>query len=61
MAIIAREEKFLSNEEKRFTLRMDSGLFEDISKIAKVHKRSVAKEIEYAIELYVREIIESEA
>lgn len=46
--------------EKRFTLRMDSRLFEQISVIAKEHRRSIAKEIECAIEEYVREIAENE-
>lgn len=50
----------VSTGEKRFTLRMDSKLFEQISIIAKEHKRSIAKEIECAIEEYVREITENE-
>lgn len=49
-----------SSGEKRFTLRMDSRLFDQISIIAKEHKRSIAKEIECAIEAYVTEIIENE-
>ncbi len=47
--------------EKRFTLRMNATLFEQISIIAKEHKRSIAKEIECAIEAYVQEIMENEA
>lgn len=40
-------------DEKRFTLRMDAKLFEEISKLAADHRRSVAKEIECAIAKYV--------
>ena len=40
-------------EEKRFTLRMDGTLFEDISRLAVDHRRSTAKEIECAIAEYV--------
>lgn len=43
-------------EEKRFTLRMDGELFEEISQLAKENRRSVAKEIEYAVSLYVLEL-----
>ena len=61
MGLIARRpEPFESDNAKRFTLRMDSRLFEDISTIAKLHKRSVAKEIECAIEAYVVEFMEKE-
>lgn len=40
-------------EEKRFTLRMDGELFEEISQFAKRNRRSVAKEVEYAIAQYI--------
>ena len=40
-------------EEKRFTLRMDANLFEDIVALAELHRRSTAKEIECAIAAYV--------
>ena len=36
-------------EEKRFTLRMEPNLFIRISKLAKLHRRSTAKEIEQAV------------
>lgn len=39
--------------EKRFTLRMDASLFEDIASLAELHRRSTAKEIECAIAAYV--------
>lgn len=40
-------------EEKRFTLRIDSELFEKISELARVHRRSIAKEIEQAVAEYI--------
>lgn len=53
-------EPFVSDSAKRFTLRMDSKLFEQISNVAKLHKRSVAKEIECAIEAYLFDLQEQE-
>ncbi len=44
---------YTKDTEKRFTLRMDKELFERISKHAKINRRSVAKEIEVAVEMYV--------
>ena len=38
--------------EKRFTLRMDADLFEDVRISASINKRSIAKEIEYVLEKY---------
>lgn len=40
-------------EVKRFTLRMEPNLFIRISKLAKLHRRSAAKEIEQAVAEYV--------
>lgn len=45
-------------EEKRFTLRMDAELFDTISLMASLNRRSVAKEIEYAIELYTNQFLD---
>lgn len=39
--------------EKRFTLRMNGKIFEEISKSAKFNRRSVAKEIEQAVAFYL--------
>lgn len=47
-------------EEKRFTLRMDAELFQEISALAKKNRRSTAKEIEYAIAKYISEIKSSD-
>ena len=38
--------------EKRFTLRMDADLFEQVRTSAAINKRSIAKEIEYVLERY---------
>ena len=46
--------------EKRFTLRMDADLFDEISEAAKKHRRSTAKEIEYAIALYLEDLARKE-
>jgi len=46
--------------EKRFTLRMDADLFEELVNTAKKHRRSTAKEVEYAIALYLRNLAEKE-
>lgn len=43
-------------DEKRFTLRMDGELFQEISTIASEHRRSTAKEIECAIARYIVDI-----
>lgn len=51
---------FESDGAKRFTLRMDSKLFDSISSYAKAHRRSVAKEIECAIEQYLFNLREQE-
>jgi hypothetical protein len=40
-------------EEKRFTLRMDGALFSRISEMAEENRRSVAKEIEKAVSVYL--------
>ncbi len=37
------------SDEKRFTLRMDAELFDEVKKSAEKNKRSVAKEIEYIL------------
>lgn len=45
---------FTKDTDKRFTLRMDLELFQLISESAKDNRRSVAKEIEQAVEYYLR-------
>lgn len=40
----------MTENEKRFTLRMNAELFSKLEKQAKENKRSVAKEIEFIIE-----------
>jgi hypothetical protein len=41
-------------DEKRFTLRMDANLFNQVKGLAEEHKRSVAKEIEYLVEEHIK-------
>jgi hypothetical protein len=43
-----------SVDEKRFTLRMDGELFNQVKNLAAEHKRSVAKEIEYLVEEHIK-------
>lgn len=40
-------------EQKRFTLRMDGNLYNEIAAMAQQNRRSVAKEIELAVSLYL--------
>lgn len=40
-----------NNNEIRFTMRMDKELYEKLKASAKVNKRSIAKELEYLVEL----------
>ena len=42
------------NEQKRFTLRMDADLFKVIEKRAEESKRSIAKEIEFLLDNYIK-------
>lgn len=43
-----------TNDQKRFTLRMDADLFEQIKERAEENKRSIAKEIEHLLENYIK-------
>ncbi len=40
---------------RRFTLRIDAQILEEIEERAKNNKRSMAKEIEYILENYLKE------
>lgn len=46
-------DSYTRDTDKRFTLRIDKALFERISVCAQKNRRSVAKEIETAIAMYV--------
>lgn len=48
-------DKYTRDDEKRFTLRMNSELFDQLQESAKLAKRSVAKQIEFIVEQYLRE------
>ena len=39
--------------ERRFTLRIDEKIFEQVQEFATQHKRSVAKEFEFMVEQYL--------
>lgn len=41
-----------SDKSKRYTLRIDIKVFNEAEKRAKENKRSIAKEIEYALEKF---------
>lgn len=45
----------MTEEIKRFTLRIDAKLFEKIKKQAKENKRAVGKEIEYILDKSLEE------
>lgn len=45
---------FTKDTDKRFTLRMDAELFERIAESAKANRRSIAKEIEEAVDFYLK-------
>lgn len=59
MSLNITRKDFTSDSAKRFTLRMDTQLFDTISAIAKEHRRSVAKEIEQAIACYIDDYIDA--
>lgn len=47
---------FTKETDKRFTLRIEAGTFETIAWCAKKHKRSIGKEIEFAIDYYLDDL-----
>ncbi len=49
-------DRFTKDTDKRFTLRIDKGTFETIAWCAKKHKRSIGKEIEFAIDYYLDDL-----
>jgi hypothetical protein len=51
--MIAMPDPYTRPGEKRFTLRIDADLFDRVAKYAKANRRSVAKEVENAIAMYV--------
>ncbi|MED4083902.1 Arc family DNA-binding protein [Halalkalibacterium halodurans] len=42
------------SDTKRFTLRLNNDLFEKVKEEAEKNKRSVAKEMEYILELQIK-------
>lgn len=45
----------IKENEIRFTMRMDSDLYETLKESAKQNKRSIAKELEYITEMHFKE------
>lgn len=43
-------------EERRFTMRMDKELYDQIEELAAEHNRSVAKEIQFAVSNYIIQV-----
>lgn len=43
-------------DEKRFTLRLDSEIFNKIQKLAEANRRSTAKEIENILAIYLEKL-----
>lgn len=44
------------DNQKRYTLRMDLKIFNEVEKRATEYKRSIAKEIEFCIEQYLKNL-----
>lgn len=60
MGLIVKEEIATpSDKSKRFSMRMDSKLYEQIAAVAALHRRSVSSEIECAIAAYLEELSDS--
>lgn len=53
---MSEKDIYTRKDEKRFTLRIDKGTFETIAWCAKKHKRSIGKEIEFAIDFYLDDL-----
>ena len=56
---MSENDKYTREEDKRFTLRIEKSLFQRIEDIARVHKRSIGREIEYLLEQYL-DLLESQ-
>lgn len=48
---MSENDKYTREGDKRFTLRIEKGLFKRIEDSARAHKRSIGREIEYLLEL----------
>lgn len=48
-------DEYTRSDERRFTLRMDRQLFEQLEALAKKDKRAVGREIEYIVERYIED------
>ena len=50
---MSENDSYTRETDKRFTLRMDKELFGRLEQCAKANRRSVAKEIETAVAMYL--------
>ena len=50
---MSKHDPYTKDTEKRFTLRMDRELFDRLERCAKINRRSIAKETETAVAMYV--------
>lgn len=55
---MSEKDQFTRETDKRFTLRIDKELFERIEKCAHINRRSIGKEIETAIAMYLDYAVE---
>ncbi len=46
-------DKYTREEDKRFTLRINNDIFNQVVELAKTNKRSVGRQIEWIIENYL--------
>ena len=47
---MANKDKYTRECDKRFTLRIEKSLFEEIKKLARVDRRPIGREIEYILD-----------
>jgi hypothetical protein len=53
--MISQGVMFMATDKRQFTLRLSEENFEKIKYIASVNKRSIAMQIEYLIEQYIKQ------
>lgn len=46
-------DKYTREDDKRFTLRINNDIFNQITELAKINKRSVGRQIEWILEFYL--------
>jgi hypothetical protein len=56
---VIQREDITMTDQKRFTLRIDNDILEKVKERAEENKRSMAKEIEFMLENYLKETKEN--